>query len=252
MHPLSNTPTAPVAAFRARTLVFALALAALLSSCASNRDSEDPPPANNEVANADINIWYCYGVAEDEPWECTDNQDEAREPLHIKSSRATSDSLAFDDLVGRLADDLAENTEFALQDAPESLDLPEDDPEYEHEDENEDENEAVLQPDDLARRLGEYTVQVITLKSLEAIRAFADDTFSEEGGIAESRYTQIVNNQGEDVYVLLTGFYPSRDLAREAARQWHEQNPDESEPSVRSVASLHKDVKERQVLFGNQ
>ena len=98
---------------------------------------------------------------------------------------------------------------------------------------------ATVDLDELAQRLGEYAVQVIALDTLAAIQDFA----AKVGG-DDPRYVQILGNQDNELYALLIGFYPNRRAAQEAALDWIEQNPSESEPWVRSTASLHRAVKQ--------
>jgi len=191
-------------------------------NCLDDGTCEGANPFEEQLVGG---TWYCYGVARDEPWDCTQEED----PNKIV---AVSD------------EEPPPRSPVALTDDEPDFELPGDDASLTRAEMtfNEDEissgsNRQTPPAAPASNFLDAYSddawaIQLIALQSRAEV-----DSYVADHELADPKYVQIESG-GAIWYVLILDVFEDRASADSAAEAWESENDPSSRPWVRPVRSL--------------
>lgn len=208
------------------------------ASCADGQCKEDP------VSNAQSKF-YCYGNAE-RLWECEFNADDSKIVTVIPEGAAPLPAIAARSATTSTNDQRTRTSaQIQLVEARDSeaqasalqrIQTP-----LVNESISEAEGEVVVSESDWSAALlafpdSSYTVQLIAMRQLDNVLAYADQV-----NMSRPLYSR-VNTEGQICYVLLLGIYPDFETAETARTQWIGTRVLKVEPWVRKLAPLQEAI----------
>ncbi len=202
-----------------------------LSSCSWFRTTDECRDGDCSVARVSSGSdtgeeWFCYGVPVDRTWECH------HEP-HPEKIVAVIPEAFNEDAPGP-------GTLQTRQEAPPGLSAPAPaEPAPATMTSGPSPEPVTREPADtvLAQPPEYYTVQLIAMQEKEQVLDYA-----RQNGLDHPIYVRI-QSQGTDWYVLLLGFYPDRDTAEFARKQWEGARILKIRPWIRKLAPLQEAVR---------
>ena len=214
-------------------------------NCLDDGNCEGANPFEEKLKGG---TWHCYGVSKNEPWDCSQVQDDAKIATVDDSPARINSPELMDSL------ELANSPE--LIDSPERVDSP--DPALDNEENTAPDHRAEMHlgenisnsvkasdleapaPQAVVTDLlsghsnSSFAVQLIALQTLEEVTQY-----TEKLNLNPPMYVKI-RSQGSDWYVVLLGIYETRAEADAVSEKWASSHDPSSRPWVRPLHPLRK------------
>lgn len=184
-------------------------------NCLDDDSCEGANPFEEQLVGG---TWYCYGVTPDDPWDCSQEEDNAKavavSETPPEADPAVEEELAIVESVSlnrAEMNNLREEISSQRQSAP-----------------------SPVAANNFLDGFGDdaWAVQLIALQSRDEV-----DGFVAKHEISEPKYVQIESG-GANWYVLILDVFNDRAAADSAAQAWETENEPSSRPWVRAVRSL--------------
>ncbi len=178
--------------------------------------------------------WYCYGVARDEPWDCSQEEDPDKiaaltDP--VEPSQAGRGDFDISALLAGTAP-ATNSPSDDQQDTPQRAELNFSEGDSDTSISSADKSAGTELTYLDAYTNDSYAVQLIALQTEEEVNAFARDH-----DIETPNYVMI-ESQGSLWFVLILDVFAEKSMADQAAAQWIETHEPNSRPWVRPVGTL--------------
>ncbi|MBT3625217.1 MAG: hypothetical protein HN738_12570 [Gammaproteobacteria bacterium] len=196
-------------------------------NCLDDGNCEGANPFEEKLKGG---TWHCYGVSKNEPWDCSQVQDDAKiatvddSPARINSpERVDSPDPALDNEENTAPDHRAEmHLGENISNSVKASDLEAPAP------------QAVVTDLLSGHSNSSFAVQLIALQTLEEVTQY-----TEKLNLNPPMYVKI-RSQGSDWYVVLLGIYETRAEADAVSEKWASSHDPSSRPWVRPLHPLRK------------
>ena len=179
-------------------------------TCLDDDSCQNADPLSQELIGG---TWYCYGSDRDQPWGCSQTQDDQKivsvpdeGPLEQQIEERKEEQLAV-----QFKEEKAELQESGIQSS---------------DDARQPFSDLSRFPDD------SYTVQLIALQNMEEVQNFTADHN------IRSPTTVMIRSQGADWYVVILGIYDTKGEAQTVASDWQATHNPSSKPWIRPLGPL--------------
>ena len=179
-------------------------------TCLDDDSCQNADPLTQELIGG---TWYCYGSDRDQPWGCSQTQDDQK-IVSVPNERPLKQQIeeqAEKQLAEQAKEEKAELQESGIQSS-------------------DDEPQPIA---DLSRFPDDsYTVQLIALQTMEEVQNFAAKHN------IRSPTTARIRSQGSDWYVVILGIYDTMSEAQTVASDWQITHNPSSKPWIRPLGPL--------------